>query len=127
LPALDTLINQAGLLVDRYASQEAYEQALSNFESNNAMAAMKIPLGPQWTAPGSTGTSSAETPEMLIDTNAEELDPPLLPTEDLPKVHKEAEKLTGISSLRIAFFSCRILAGGPRFLCCSRRRYWPRF
>jgi hypothetical protein len=32
---------------------------------------------------------------MLIDTNAEELDPPLLPTEDLPKVHKEAEKFDG--------------------------------
>ena len=81
LPSLDTLIQQAGSLVDRYASQDAYDQALSKAESGDAPETMKISFGPAWTNQSTGSTDSAPVP--------------LLPTEDVPKVHKEANDFDG--------------------------------
>ncbi|EDR00803.1 uncharacterized protein LACBIDRAFT_333858 [Laccaria bicolor S238N-H82] len=81
LPSLDTLIQQAGSLIDRYASQDAYDQALSKAKSSNAPEPMKILFGPAWTNQSTGSTNSAPVP--------------LLPNEDVPKVHKEADDFDG--------------------------------
>ncbi|KAF8056279.1 hypothetical protein FPV67DRAFT_1678179 [Lyophyllum atratum] len=63
LPTLDNLREIARLLVRRYTSQEAYNQALSSQEWDDATDAMKVPKGTPWTAPvnsrGSANSSSA--------------------------------------------------------------------
>ncbi|KAJ7251675.1 hypothetical protein C8J57DRAFT_1238503 [Mycena rebaudengoi] len=48
---LDTLWANARTLVRRYASQEAYHQALSRDFSDSASEEMKVPRGASWTAP----------------------------------------------------------------------------
>ena len=52
LPTLDSLLATSRGLARRFASQKAYEQALSLEESRDANADMKIPVGAPW-APGS--------------------------------------------------------------------------
>jgi len=81
LPSLETLLTHAEILVNRYASQDAYEQVLSHAESSNALAPMKVPFGSP-----KTGSPSLGTPES---------NPPALPTEDVPKVHQEADDFDG--------------------------------
>ena len=85
LPSLETILTQADILVKRYASQDAYEQALSHPESKDAPDHMKVPF-----ASPTTNTSSSETA-----TDASQSNPPALPAEDVPKVHQEEEKFDG--------------------------------
>ena len=86
------MLHEANILVGRYASQDAYEQALSSTESNDAPAPLKVKFGPPsasanaYTSPIDVGTE--------IDENLEAA-PPSLPTENVPKVHKEAENFDG--------------------------------
>lgn len=92
LPTLETLLHQANILLGRYASQDAYEQALSSIESNNAPASLKIKFGP----PSASGNAN----RLPVDTGTEidessEFGPPSLPTENVPKVHKEADGFDG--------------------------------
>ena len=80
----------------QYASQDAYEQALSSAESTNAPAPLKVKLGPPFTSQNSHSTN-ANTSSLDTGTSSEnpEADPPFLPTENIPKVHKEAENFDG--------------------------------
>lgn len=82
LPSFETLLYHANTLVNRYASQDAYEQALSLAESNDASTFMKVPVGQPTTMP-------------IVINIATESDPSALPTEDLPKVHQEAKDFDG--------------------------------
>ena len=80
----------------RYASQDAYEQALSSAESTNAPAPLKVKSGPPFTSENSHSTNANTS---LLDTGISsenlEADLPFLPTENIPKVHKEAENFDG--------------------------------
>jgi len=82
--------------VGRYASQDAYEQALSSAESTNAPAPLKVKSGPPFTSENSHSTNANTS---LLDTGISsenlEADLPFLPTENIPKVHKEAENFDG--------------------------------
>ena len=69
----------------RYASQDAYEQALSHAESKDAPDHMKVPFG----SPTANASPSG------IATNTAQNDPPALPAEAVPKVHQEEEKFNG--------------------------------
>jgi len=86
------LLIQVAILVDRYASQDAYEQALSKAESTDAPAAMKVKCCPSWTS-SSHGVSSMvmnmEVPSSQ-DTNA-----PSLPNESVPMAYQETDKFDG--------------------------------
>ncbi|KAJ7812437.1 hypothetical protein B0H14DRAFT_2208379, partial [Mycena olivaceomarginata] len=79
LPDLDTLWENAQILVRRYASQEAFHQALSRDLSDSASEGMKTPRGTPWTAP--------------IDINPDE------PMPDSPSVHTEAADFSGDRTL----------------------------
>ena len=99
LPSLDTLLYQADILVGRYASQDAYEQCLSATESRNAEPPMKIKSGPAANVQNSDSTN-ANTTAPVVETATQinedaEVDPPSLPTENVPKVHEEAEDFDG--------------------------------
>ncbi|KAJ7263041.1 hypothetical protein C8J57DRAFT_1071083 [Mycena rebaudengoi] len=59
LPDLETLWDDARILVQRYASQKAYHQALSTEFTDSAEAKMRIPLGTPWTPPIQTSTTGA--------------------------------------------------------------------
>jgi hypothetical protein len=96
LPSLETILTQADVLVKRYASQVAYEQALSHAESKDAPDHMKVPFG----SPITTTSSS----DMATDSPQSDL--PALPIEDVPKVHQEADE----------FDSDRVLANSILFL-----------
>ncbi|KAF8969042.1 hypothetical protein BDZ97DRAFT_1902760 [Flammula alnicola] len=91
LPTLNALLLQVGILVDRYASQDAYEQALSKAESIGAPAPMKVAFGPLWTG----STHSASSVETNVEVNENENNSPPLPTENLPTVHQETDKFDG--------------------------------
>lgn len=88
LPSLDALLQEAALLVNRYASQEAYEQSLSAAESRNAPEPMKVKPGPV-TVVAAAGAMETQANEPT------EVDPPSLPTENIPKVHQEADGFDG--------------------------------
>ena len=85
IPLLETILIQAGILVKCYASQDAYEQALSHAESEDAPDHIKVPF-----ASPTTNTSSSG-----MATNTAQSDPPALPAEYVPKVHQEDEKFDG--------------------------------
>ncbi|EDR04537.1 uncharacterized protein LACBIDRAFT_330448 [Laccaria bicolor S238N-H82] len=85
LPSLETILIQADILVRRYASQDAYEQALSLLESKDAPDRMKVPFH----AP----ISNIRSLDIAMDIS--QAAPPALPTEDVPKVHHEADKFDG--------------------------------
>lgn len=53
---LDTLIELASTLISRYASQDAYDQALSYTHSINAPADMQVPAGSPWVPSVSSST-----------------------------------------------------------------------
>ena len=84
----------------RYASQEAYEQALSTADSTNAPALLKVKFGQSSTSPNSGSpdvTSSHVDSEGVTQANEslEEVNPPPLPTENMPNVHEEAANYDG--------------------------------
>jgi hypothetical protein len=81
LPSLETLLCCADTLVNRYASQDAYEQALSLADSNDAPTSMKVSVGPSTT--------------MSTVVDIVEGDLPAPPIEDLPKVHQEINNFDG--------------------------------
>lgn len=81
LPSLETLLCCADTLVDRYASQDAYEQALSLADSNDAPTSMKVSVG------------QSTTMSTVVD--IAEGDLPAPPMEDLPKVHQEVNNFDG--------------------------------
>ena len=85
LPQLEAILIQADILVKRYASQDAYEQALSLAESKDAPDHMKVPFG--------SPISNTSLPDMATDIS--QTAPPALPTEDVPKAHQEADKFDG--------------------------------
>ncbi|KAG6912758.1 hypothetical protein DXG01_012393, partial [Tephrocybe rancida] len=70
LPTLEEIHATARILVCWYATQEAYSQALSSEESENATEAMKIPKGKPWTVP-----KLAEDTQ-LSSTTSENIDQP---------------------------------------------------
>ncbi|KAF8809191.1 hypothetical protein BYT27DRAFT_7284261 [Phlegmacium glaucopus] len=88
LPSLEILLLQASILVNRYASQDAHEQALSHAESSDAPAPMKVMFGLPFIM-----QNTGSTPSTQLDIS--ESDPPALLTEDLPKVHQEADNFDG--------------------------------
>lgn len=97
LPSLETILTQANVLVKRYASQDAYEQALSHAESKDAPDHMKVPFGSSITTTSSSEMATdASQSDMLV----------ALPAEDVPKVHQEADK----------FDDDRVLANSILFL-----------
>ncbi|KAJ7493475.1 hypothetical protein FB451DRAFT_1490540 [Mycena latifolia] len=67
LPDLDTLWSNARTLVRRYASQEAYHQALSTDLADSASETMKIPRGTPWTAPIDVQAPSEEAETIHVD------------------------------------------------------------
>jgi hypothetical protein len=69
LPDLNTLWENAQILVRRYMSQEAFHQALSRDLSDSASEGMKIPRGTPWTAP-----IDINTDEPMPDSVAPEVD-----------------------------------------------------
>lgn len=76
LPDIEELRTIARTLVRRYATQEAYETALSLKESEEASDMMKIPVGTPWMPPVRPGTSENESqhPSMVegsIETTGE--------------------------------------------------------
>ena len=92
LPTLDMLLLQAAILVDRYASQDAYEQALSQAESTDAPAAMKVKCGPSWTS------SSHGVLSMVMNIEvpgSQDTDATSLPHENVPKAYEETDKFDG--------------------------------
>ena len=89
LPSFETLLSQAHILVNRYASQDAHEQALSHAESSDATASMKVPFSPPQ---NTNNTLSTRTDS---DIQVSESDRLTLPTEDIPKVHQEADDFNG--------------------------------
>lgn len=82
LPTVESLLPLARVLVRRYASQQAYEQALSREESENATNSMKVPIGTPWTAPTQDPplTSEATTEDLEGDSSDSSED--VEPTED---------------------------------------------
>ncbi|PPQ73039.1 LOW QUALITY PROTEIN: hypothetical protein CVT26_014657 [Gymnopilus dilepis] len=77
LPTLEFLMEQAAILVNRHASQAAYEQALSSAESINAPAPMRIPFG--------SGSHVHPAPDFDAQSAAE----------PVPNVHEEARNFDG--------------------------------
>ncbi|KAJ7738991.1 hypothetical protein B0H16DRAFT_1424719 [Mycena metata] len=81
LPDLDGLLVMARKLVKRYASDQAYSQALDKEWADSAHADMKIPLGTTWVPPADVHSDSDDgTPKK---------------TKKRPSVHIEAEDFTG--------------------------------
>ncbi|RDB16838.1 hypothetical protein Hypma_002483 [Hypsizygus marmoreus] len=73
IPKLEELRDIARVLVKRYASQEAYEQALSAQESEDATETMKVPKGTPWTAPiQATANSNVDQPSNHVEDCPEE-------------------------------------------------------
>ena len=91
LCSIDTLLIQASIFVNRYASQDAHDQALFCVESRDAPGAMKVPIRLPFTT--------------QIAVHISEGDPPIPPTEDLPNVHQEASNFDGDCVLANSFFS----------------------
>jgi hypothetical protein len=61
---VETLKRIASTLVKHYASQDAYELALSKEKSVNASAEMKVPAGTDFTPPS---TSIPEEPQLMTE------------------------------------------------------------
>lgn len=81
LPSLEMLLCCADTLVNRYTSQDAYKQALSLADSNDAPTSMKISVG------------QSTTTLTVVDIAKDDLPAP--PVEDLPKVHQEVNNFDG--------------------------------
>ncbi|KAJ6491853.1 hypothetical protein DFH09DRAFT_1104878 [Mycena vulgaris] len=112
-PDLHYLWAAARKLVKRYASQQAYTQALNTEFSDSAPAEMRVPLGTAWVAPIAAHTEEEETggePEeeeadpVIVDepgeeeevvSEAEEGGKKRKKKNKRPSVHVEAEGFTG--------------------------------
>ncbi|KAK7028578.1 hypothetical protein R3P38DRAFT_2525871 [Favolaschia claudopus] len=60
LPRIDTLLSNASTLVRRYASQDAYHQALDRDFYDSSSSEMRVPLGTPWTKPIAEQTLNLE-------------------------------------------------------------------
>ncbi|KAJ7874602.1 hypothetical protein B0H13DRAFT_2669048 [Mycena leptocephala] len=77
IPDVESLWDSARILVRRYASQDAYDQALDKNRANSATEDMKVPRGTSWTAPvdvsrarridDEDGDADLEEEQVLID------------------------------------------------------------
>jgi hypothetical protein len=77
IPDVESLWDSARILVRRYASQDAYDQALDKNRANSATEEMKVPRGTSWTAPvdvsrarridDEDGDADLEEEQVLID------------------------------------------------------------
>ena len=105
------------ILVDRYASQGAYEQALSMAESTDAPAPMKVEFDSSWTRTAHSVSSMPPT-NMAPDTQDTNSPPP---NENLPKVHQESKNFNGDRVLANSILFYRISAGGWRSLMPFQR------
>lgn len=65
IPTVEDLRTQARTLVRRYASQEAYEQALSKRDSLDAPVSMKVPMGSIWNTPSNIQSSQPAALDIL--------------------------------------------------------------
>jgi len=107
LPLLETLLCCADTLFNQYALQDAYEQALSLAESNDAPSSMKVAVGPPTT--------------MLTVIDIADGDPPGLPTEDLPKVHQEVKDFNGNRVLGNSILFLQDFSWGPKLVTPFQR------
>jgi hypothetical protein len=91
---LETLKGIASTLVKRYASQDAYELALSKEKSVNASTGMKVPAGSHFTPPS---TSIPEEPQPVTEEAATEKEKPVMEepgfTGDRPLANADLFKL----------------------------------
>jgi hypothetical protein len=110
LPTLDTLLEKATLLTDRYVSQAAPVHSLSAVEAASDDYENKVPNGTPWVGPVRSATSPQSTdpdfddlPELVDITEPE---PPVETPEtakkadDTPKHHEEKSGFTGDRVLR---------------------------
>ncbi|KAF8888940.1 hypothetical protein CPB84DRAFT_1816490 [Gymnopilus junonius] len=103
LPLLDSLLGQASDLAKQYASQDTHEQTLSLVESNNAPATMKIVFGPAHTMGVNYGVEAGGVTD---NSNSLTL---TLPSEKVPKIHKEANDFDRDHFLANSILSLQIL------------------
>ncbi|KAJ6622557.1 hypothetical protein B0H10DRAFT_2214204 [Mycena sp. CBHHK59/15] len=130
-PDLETLWAGARKLVRRYASQEAYHQALSGDFAESASEKMKIPSGTPWTAPidlsarpdpaeveadpeenveGDAGDTFVEPGEEALEENISEQD------ETEPGKKRHTKKKTAVHTEAPGFSGDRSLANEVLFL-----------
>ncbi|KAJ7824426.1 hypothetical protein B0H13DRAFT_1658521 [Mycena leptocephala] len=89
LPTLEDLLDQAGIIRERYASQPAYEQSLDKAEQDKASTRTKFPQGSPWT---SSKDHPLETP---ITADPKEASPKSSDDINGPKTHKEPPGFNG--------------------------------
>ncbi|KAJ6631665.1 hypothetical protein B0H10DRAFT_1772569 [Mycena sp. CBHHK59/15] len=92
LPDVESLWASARVLVRRYASQEAYNHALSKKLADSASDIMKVPRGTQWVPPVNNSRSNRVDDENM-DVDPEE------ETEDVAPKHLEAPNFSGDRAL----------------------------
>ncbi|KAJ6550920.1 hypothetical protein B0H10DRAFT_1968702 [Mycena sp. CBHHK59/15] len=104
LPDLNTLLENAKTLVERYASQSSIQIALSASESSDSYLPNKVPKGSPWVAPAnancpqSDNVEDAHLPDLVEIVEPEpRVDPPVAVKvpEDAPKIHKQKSGFTG--------------------------------
>ncbi|KAJ6511068.1 hypothetical protein C8R45DRAFT_1068877 [Mycena sanguinolenta] len=83
LPTLDTLLEQANIMREQYASQTAYERSLDKAEQDNAPPRTKFPVGSPWSSPGTNDPTPQPDVESEIDSEMPGLDD--IPEDDIPE------------------------------------------
>ncbi|KAJ6628088.1 hypothetical protein B0H10DRAFT_2209763 [Mycena sp. CBHHK59/15] len=96
LPDLDSLWASAHILVRRYASQEAYIQALDEKLANSASDDVKIPHGTQWTAPVHNTSRDVHDDNSADEDEADEVVDGAGEGAELEEVYSESESTSGI-------------------------------
>ncbi|KAJ7756790.1 hypothetical protein DFH07DRAFT_742456 [Mycena maculata] len=107
LPDLATLLGEAMVLVDRYATQAAIQISLTKSESLDPSRTNKVPEGSPWVAPTTSNhpmtINDVDLPGLV---EIDEAEPPVAPRvapkvpEDAPKFHQEKSGFTGDRVLR---------------------------
>ncbi|KAJ6556007.1 hypothetical protein B0H19DRAFT_1262126 [Mycena capillaripes] len=110
LPTLETLLEAAEVLVDRYTSQAAVEHALDATEATSDDNSNRVPVGSPWvtrTRPGPTQEPREAASDPMPDlVEIQEPDPsvnssePTQQNEEAPKQHEERSGFTGDRVLR---------------------------
>ncbi|KAJ7686003.1 hypothetical protein B0H17DRAFT_1204550 [Mycena rosella] len=104
LPTLETLLEYAALLIDRYISQAAPEHAMSAEEATSSEYENRVPEGSPWVASACSSTASEALPtDMdsmpdLVDIEEPTAAHPSEPsneTTDVPEHHQELPGFTG--------------------------------
>ncbi|KAJ6616002.1 hypothetical protein B0H10DRAFT_2219881 [Mycena sp. CBHHK59/15] len=95
LPDLDSLWASAHILVRRYASQEAYIQALDEKLANSASDDVKIPHGTQWTAPVHNTSRDVHDDNSADEDEADEVVDGAGEGAELEAVYWESESTSG--------------------------------